>query len=77
MSRKKPNIYTKTGKAKKPAAPKATVKAHDVAALIEQVDRFQKHALYWENLYYSWQADQAARTTKLCFGWGLIKPIKK
>lgn len=77
-TKKKPKLYTNTGRVKKPAAPKAkdTSVKRTIENLHERAVRFEKHANYWEKLYDSWVADLASRTIKLWFGWSLVRPDK-
>lgn len=88
MTKKKPDIYTKTGRAKKPAAPKGLTAEYAQAVKRERVLHSSKHLHDLlknakaindarEKFYEAIIADVAKRTIKLWFGYSLVRPPAK
>jgi hypothetical protein len=90
MATKKPKIYTATGKAKKPVAPKKLT-AEYAEAVLQRVRLPQRDNQHLQSLldaaeavnksreaFYAAMLDEVARrTTKLWFGYSLVRPAKR
>jgi len=79
MTKKKPDIYTKTGKVKKPAAPKAEARKPSVTIVSLQSLLSSASAVNEarEKFHAAVMDEIASRTIKLWFGYSLVRPPKK
>lgn len=89
MTRKKPELYTKLGKPRKPRKVSVPAKREkslevDVTDLIAKLNQAYTEISLLKNSHeelvtkiYEDACDQAKRTVGLWFGYGLIRPAKK